>query len=74
MATGSEKAGFHAVLSHHKQTVLKKIVSLETWQDVTVVTEQPLPAEMATGSAKAGVNAVLSHHKQTVLNKLFGRM
>ena len=73
MATGSEKAGFHAVLSHHKQTVLKK-VSLETWQDVTVVTEQPLPAEMATGSAKAGVNAVLSHHKQTVLNKLFGRM
>ena len=75
MATGSAKAGFHAVLSHHKQTVLKKNVSLETWQDVTVVTEQPLPAEMATGSEKkAGFNAVLSHHKQTVLNKLFGRM
>ena len=28
MATGSEKAGFNAVLSHHKQTVLKTIVSL----------------------------------------------
>ena len=28
MATGFEKAGFNAVLSHHKQTVLKTIVSL----------------------------------------------
>ena len=52
----------------NKQTLLNNCQPY--LQDVTEVTEQPLPAEMATGSEKAGSNAVLSHHKQTVLNKL----